>query len=452
MNNFPPVGTAPHVGFVSTRFSGTDGVSLETRKMATVLEQMGYECFYFAGESDRPPDHSFVVPEASFSHPVIKAITDIAFTDPWGTPELISTANPKLHNAIKSRRTHYIRPPKVTDRIQELKDHLKEQIYAFANEFDIQLLIVQNALAIPMNIPLGLALTEFIAETGFPTIGHHHDFFWERKRFLVNCVGDYLQMGFPPNLPSIRHVAISSWAASEMSRRTGTSAMVIPNVMDFDNPPPPLDDYADGLRQDLGLKPEERFILQPTRVVQRKGIEHAIELVKRLNLKACLVISHASGDEGNDYERRVRDFADLLGVRARFVANIIRPQRGFTPDKRKVYSLWDVYPQADLVTYPSTIEGFGNAFLESVYFHKPIVVNNYSIYAIDIKPKGFRVIEFDGFISDETVELTQRVLENPQLVQEMTEHNYQLAKQHFSYSVLERRLKTLIADCFGEEV
>jgi hypothetical protein len=36
-----------------------------------------------------------------------------------------------------------------------------------------------------LNIPLGLALTELIAETDIPVIGHHHDFFWERKRFLV---------------------------------------------------------------------------------------------------------------------------------------------------------------------------------------------------------------------------------------------------------------------------
>ena len=27
-----------------------------------------------------------------------------------------------------------------------------------------------------MNLPLGVALTHFIAETGFPTIAHHHDF------------------------------------------------------------------------------------------------------------------------------------------------------------------------------------------------------------------------------------------------------------------------------------
>lgn len=61
-----------HVGFVSTRFAGTDGVSLEAEKWASLLSGMGHECFYFSGESDRPEDRSYVVPEAHFSHPQVE--------------------------------------------------------------------------------------------------------------------------------------------------------------------------------------------------------------------------------------------------------------------------------------------------------------------------------------------------------------------------------------------
>jgi glycosyltransferase involved in cell wall biosynthesis len=221
--------------------------------------------------------------------------------------------------------------------------------------------------------------------------------------------------------------------------------------MDFDHPPPPPDAYAQDIRAELGLAPDEYFLLQPTRIVQRKGIEHAIELVKRLELKAHLVISHASGDEGSGYERHVRSFAAMLGVRVSFVAGLINDQRGLTADGRKIYALPDVYPYADLVTYPSTLEGFGNAFLETIYFKRPIVVNNYSIFEVDIKPKGFRVIEFDGFIAEATIEQTRQVLTTPGLAGEMAEVNYDLGRRHFSYSMLERRLQTLMADLFGEE-
>jgi mannosylglucosylglycerate synthase len=419
--------TGRRVGFVSTRLAGTDGVSLETAKWVAVLERMGDTSFYFAGQLDTPPDRSREVPEAFWEHPDIAEIQAAAFT--------LQT-----------------RPAWLSKRITELKEYLKEQIYAFVRQFDIDLLIVQNALAIPMNLPLGVALTEFIAETGFPTIAHHHDFFWERKRFLTNCVWDYLNMCFPPNLTRIRHVVINSSGAHQLSLRVGVSSRLIPNVMDFENPHGPPDAYIAGLRRDLSVAPDEYLLLQPTRVVQRKGIEHAIELVhrlERLGVKSRLVISHASGDEGDSYEQRVREYAAMMEVPTRFVANIIRETRGQTVDGRKVYTLGDVYQQADLVTYPSTIEGFGNAFLEAIYFRRPIIVNAYSIYSIDIKPKGFQVIEFDGYITDEAVRLTRDILEHPELGREMAEHNYQLAKRYYSYGVLERNLKTLIVDLFG---
>ncbi len=92
----------------------------------------------------------------------------------------------------------------------------------------MHLLIIENALAIPLNIPLGIAITEFIAETGIHTIADHHDLYWERNRFLVNCVWDYLDTCFPPRLPSIRHIVINSPAAAQLSYRRGISAPAHP--------------------------------------------------------------------------------------------------------------------------------------------------------------------------------------------------------------------------------
>jgi hypothetical protein len=318
--------------------------------------------------------------------------------------------------------------------------------------FRLEALIIENALTIPINLPLGLALTEFIAETGYPVIAHHHDFYWERQRFMNNSVQDYLAAAFPPNLPSIRHVVLNSLQAKQLASRIGVAALVIPNVMDFDSPPPALDEYARSARADLGLAPGQYLILQPTRIIQRKGIEHAIELTRRLGLPARLVISHAAGDEGTDYEKRVRAFAALLNVTVNFESAIVGDARGLTPEGRKIYTLADVYPQADLVTYPSSIEGFGNAFLEAIYYKRPLVVNNYSIYEADIKPKGFKVIEFDGYISEATLEHARNLLTHPQEAAQTAVLNYDLARRYFSYTILERRLRLLLSDCFGEVV
>ena len=104
---------------------------------------------------------------------------------------------------------------------------------------------------------------------------------------------------------------------------------------------------------------------------------------------------------------------------------------------------------ADLVTYPSNFEGFGNAFLEAVYFRRPIVVNSYSIYTMDIKPKGFRVIELDGYVTDEAIDETRRVISDTAYRDQLVEHNYDTAHRFYSYAVLHRKLKNLLPECLG---
>ncbi len=127
-----------------------------------------------------------------------------------------------------------------------------------------------------------------------------------------------------------------------------------------------------------------------------------------------------------------------------FVDDIIDEKRGTTADGRKIYTLDDVYPYSDLVTYASTIEGFGNAFLEAVYFKRPIVVNAYAIYLKDIKPKGFDVIELNGYVTPAAVEETRRVLSDPERRRQMVDHNYELGRRYFSYSYLKRRIQHVV--------
>ena len=440
----------PHnIGFISTRFAGTDGVSLETQKWVTVFERLGHRSFYFAGQCDRPADRSHIVPEAFYRHPEIDDLNKMAYSGSWTVTKAARKAHPEIAALHKDFFSMYIRPPQMTRRVNELKEYFKEQLYEFAHRFDLEILVVENALTIPLNLPLGLAITEFIAETGYPTIAHHHDFHWERQRFQANCVGDYLAMSFPPTLPSIRHVVINTIQAQQIASRYGVASRVIPNVMDFDSPPPVPDAYTKTVRTDFGVGDGEFLFLQPTRVIQRKGIEHAIELMRRLDLPAKLIISHAAGDEGTDYEQRVREYAHLLDVTVRFESDQVQDVRGTTKDGRKIYTLGDVYPYADLVTYPSSIEGFGNAFLEAVYYRRLILVNNYSIYEMDIKPKGFRTIWFDGFINKTALEMVHHNLLHPEQGLEWAEENYQLAKRYFSYTVLEHRLRSVLEDCLG---
>ncbi|MBX3066071.1 MAG: glycosyltransferase family 4 protein [Anaerolineae bacterium] len=413
-----------HIGFISTRLAGTDGVSLETAKWAHVLTELGHHCYYFAGESEWSAEQSYVVPEAHFTHPDVFALTQELFGD-------------------------YIRLPQTSQHVQKLKEYLKGHLQRFVDRFKLDILIIENALAIPVHIPLGLAITEFIAETQIPAIAHHHDFAWERERFLISAANDYLRAAFPPVLPTLRHVVINSFAAHQLAMRTGERAVLIPNVMNFDDPPPPPDGYAADLRVELGVAADALLLLQPTRIVPRKQIERAIELTRRLDKPATLVITHESGDEGRDYADYLRRFADLLNTHVIFAADRFDYDRGKTADNRKIYSLADAYYAADLITYPSVIEGFGNAFLETIYFRRPILMRGYEIFEIDIKPKGFKVLTFQEFIAEATVKETQSLLNDPARITEIVEENYRIATQFYSFKVLRDQLTVLLNECMG---
>jgi len=414
-----------NIGFISTRFAGTDGVTLEANKWAEVLEKAGHQCFWFAGELDKEPEKSFHVSEGHF----------------------LDEQNRKINDSVFGKK---LRKASVTEKIHALRSLLKVNLYEFIEQFKIDLIIPENVLTIPLHIPLGIALTEVIAETQIPTIAHHHDFHWERVRFSVNAVEDYLHMAFPPCLPNIEHVVINSAAQEELAHRTGISSTVIPNVFDFETPPIVDFEKSRKFLESFGLNPEDVIILQPTRIVQRKGIEHAISLVKELgDPRYKLVISHEAGDEGFEYAEWLTDYARGLGVELYLVATQVGDPWKKSGLNEKLYTLWDVYPYADFITYPSLYEGFGNAFLEAIYFKKPILINRYSIFVRDIEPKGFDLVVMDGFLTKKEVKKVREILENQESRQKMVDHNYEIAKRHYSYEFLRRRLDFLLTNFFG---
>lgn len=410
-------GDLMNFGFVSTRFSGTDGVSLESRKWAEVLGRDGHRSFWFCGLCDHPAASSFVVPEAYFQYPVID----------------------RINRAIWHCETF---PEGVAAKIARCQGHLHAALDTFCDRFGIDLLILQNAVTIPMNLPLGLAVTDFIEGSGIAAIAHHHDFHWERDRFAGGAVQPFLRRAFPPVLPGIVHAVINSPAAREVKARFGINPAIVPNAMDFDRPLPGARLSPDAARASLGLAPGDRLILQPTRVVPRKGIEHAIELVHRLGeSRNKLLISHEAGDEGLDYRNELAGLALEKGVDLRFVSDRVT---GVDDRDNGLFSLEDLYLLADFVTFPSLYEGFGNALLEAIYFRKPVLVNRYSVFKEDIEPCGFRLVTMDGEITDELVGEVRHILENPESFKASAAANLEIAGKHFGYPMLEEQLREMV--------
>jgi glycosyltransferase involved in cell wall biosynthesis len=124
-----------------------------------------------------------------------------------------------------------------------------------------------------------------------------------------------------------------------------------------------------------------------------------------------------------------------------------------------MYSLWDSYVHADLITYPSYWEGWGNQFLEAIFARKPIAMFEYPVFLSDIKPKGFsfislgntytidpdtRFIKADPNIMKHAARKAIEMITDPKRRRESVEQNFRLAAEYFSYEALTRYLLPLI--------
>jgi len=411
------------IGFVSTRLKGTDGVSLEVEKWSRLLSQMGHEVFFCAGELGGYASEGSLIPLMHFQHPAILSLNERAF---GGHADQAAG--------------------QLMDEIHHIAAEILPSLRQFILSNHLDLIVVQNALAIPMNLPLGVCLSRVIEELHIDTIAHHHDFFWERTRFQVGGMLDFLDNYFPPHLPNIQHVTINSLAQNRLKARRGIGSVVVPNVHDFATPPPGIDGYNSDFREKIGLKGDDLLILQPTRVIQRKGIELSLELVNRLQLpKARLIITHSAGDEGLSYWHWIKHEASCMGVPLFLIDSWIAEARAIV-NQHKQYTLWDAYPHADLVTYPSLYEGFGNALLETIYFKRLAVVNRYPVYVADLAPLGFKFIELEDFVAENAVRQVRQLLHSPEQVIQMTEENYQIAQEHFSLEVLHKKIQDLLSN------
>ena len=414
-------------GHISFRLAGTDGVSLETAKIVKVLNGMGHRNYYFAGELDdesikfpeNPIAGKYLAPYAHFSHPDIQWITGHAFGSEIPHPNLFS-------------------------KIEEIAQTLEQDLHNFIDEFKIEIITIQNVFAIPMNLPLTVALFRVLKTRNIPVINHNHDFYWEREKYKINCVPGILKEYFPPDLPNIRQVVINSFAKQDLKRK-GISSDVFPNIFDFENPPMGIDQYNRDLRETLNISHDELLFLQPTRVIPRKGIEFAVELVSQLtDFKIKFLITHSAEQDSMDYLQKIKDQAQQSNVDLLYLPDKFQPSRCIDSQGQKKYSLWDAYIHADFVTYPSLYEGFGNAILEMIYFRKPFLVNRYKVFQADIEPTGIKAVLINKKITKPTLEAVKELILQPELSQFYSETNYKIGRKYFSFDTAKVILRKII--------
>jgi mannosylglucosylglycerate synthase len=265
------------------------------------------------------------------------------------------------------------------------------------------LVVVENACSLPMNMAASSALAE--ALLGRRALLHHHDLPWQRKHLRHIS-------GWPPDDPLWAHVTVNELSRHELAER-GIHATTVYNSFDTDLPR----GRRTHARRLLGVGPDERLVLQPTRAIARKNIPASIRLAESLGATYWLT---GPAEDG---------YAPELDRLLRAARCPIR--RGVPGD----LDLTDAYAACDVVAFPSTWEGFGNPLIEAAVHRKPLAVGFYPVIG-EVARFGFR-----WFAADVPTVLNDW-LRHPDLG--LLDTNEHVARGHFSLASLPRRLGAVL--------
>ncbi len=436
------------IGFAHFRVGETDGVSLEMDKWKLILEKMNHEVIYIAGESTL--DNVRVIEELHYMSDYNNVLVDVIYK--------------KESDALTEEECKKI--------IEEKAKVIESKLINIIESENLDILVPNNILSLGWNLPAGIGFANAIKKTNIKTIMHNHDFFWERELYSnpkFDFVNDLLLENFPPKGENIKCVTINTLATKYLLKEFNYPSEVVPNVFNFDGNTFNIDEYNKDFKKDIGLLEDDICILQATRVTNRKAIELAIDLLSMLNNnkfrskmlnkkmyngkvfteKSRFVLVLAGLNEGFDnYVENLNNHAKEKGVKLLYCNNRVEHERCFK-DNIKMYSLWDAYVFADIVTYPSVYEGFGNQFLEGVYANKPQVTFEYSVFESDIKKYNFNYISLGNeyTVKNNLVKVKDSILENASLefinylfdkdYRDLNmEKNYNIAYKYLSYNSL----------------
>jgi glycosyltransferase involved in cell wall biosynthesis len=422
-----------NIGIIIGRIGDVDGVALETEKWIEVLTRMGHEVYVLCGSIKNHPirrDRARVFRPLSFFSPECEWEQNRAFFYPPDDPDDLMTV------------------------IHENAHAVAAEIFSWVLDLKIDVLLSENASSLPCHLSMGLGIKMAAESLAIPIVTHDHDFAWERgDRYTTPFreIDELVESTFPLRIPNMKRAVINTAAQLELNKRFGDQSVLVPNVMDFECDYARKDPYNHDLLPSIGIEQGDIPLFQITRIVKRKGIETAIDLVNRIeDPRVKLVITgSAADDERKGYFKELmtqikeRNLEDQV----HFAYHKILSQRERTTDRQKIYSLEDAYANAVGVTYFSQYEGFGNAFVEAVLARKPIFVNNYQpVYWPDIGSKGFHTVQIENSeLTDEAVAGVDRIIHDADLQREITEHNFRLGREHFSFEVLEEKLKELFS-------
>ncbi|MFC1625626.1 glycosyltransferase [Patescibacteria group bacterium] len=439
------------------RVGRTDGVSIEIASWKKILEGLGAEVKLCSGSVNSGAD--FVI------------------------DDLEQQLNVKIfdldENSFGGFKTY--NEETFTKTLLEEQLVLEEGFSMVFESYKPDQLIVSNIFSVGENLPAAGALTKVLDKFQIPTLAVHHDFYWENQRYKKSSsylVSEQLKKYFPPKRRWIKHCCINTIAQDELWRRKGIRGDVLYDTQDFTKPSWKKNNLNHRLIEKFKIDENDILVLQATRIVRRKNIEIAISFVDALTKKlnslsrkitlydnrrfvpkkqqAALIIAGYAEERDKKYLEQLKKYATDKKVKVYFIGDSIKTQSKGNGAK---FSLWDIYPYADLITYPSEHEGFGNQFLEATFAKKPVVIFEYPVFVKDIKPKGFEVVSFGRKVSYKSdsgmamipqevlqgaVEQSLEVLTNSRKHYKLVNNNFIIGRLNFSHENTCKKFMSLL--------
>lgn len=430
-----------NVLFIHVKTSMLDGVSLEIEKRAEIFRKHNANVFYITGIDGLKRKEAIVIPELAREHPLTEFLVETLFQTQLFPEKVMYTLYKQLE--------------------YELIKKIKKAI----EKVQPDLIFVHNLFSHGVNPLATTALIKVLDSIRIPTIAVNHDFWFERKLYEKPRY-EFLHM-ILDDLPYDRgyiwkNQVINSIAGDEVMQRKGLETEKIGDYFDFSAAKPKIDSYNKDLPQKLKIDKDDLVILHATRIVERKAIENAVrfsaKLAEHIAQKITLLFPNYTENDTRYYQKELDRLAQKLNVNAVWAEKHFAAKRHGSGSKKK-YSFWDAYLFADLVTYTSIWEGFGNQFLEAIYFEKPIVLFEYPVFKKDLKKEGYDYISLGSttkkngvfnYVPDRTIaraaKQTKKLLSNKKKVKESTQKNLKTASRFHGDHLLVDYIRQLLED------
>ena len=249
-----------------------------------------------------------------------------------------------------------------------LLEKLQIQFSQFFRKFDR--VIVHNIFTMPFNLAATQALSRF-AEQGIKTIAWTHDLAAVNQDYKIpsDRAFDLIR----ERHTRVKYVTISEARAAEFKKLTGSEVdAIIPNGLDFAGTCGITPEVTELMHDDLAAS---IVLFYPTRILERKNIAFALQIVRALRdlgVKVRLLISGAQ-DLHNRSSAEYFIGLKQLAAELQIQDSVSWVNDLFFVDQTQLHSLYSV---ADGILFPSRQEGFGLPLLEAAAYRLPVFCSN----------------------------------------------------------------------------